>query len=78
MTLKLGSHLPKKKFLFASMKAFEDGENCSLYIYIYVYIYIYIYINWDSLHARLNSHNEAWSYKKSSTKKKIIGYKKSV
>ena len=25
--------------------------------------------NWDSLHARLNSHYEAWSDKKRSTKK---------
>ena len=33
--------------------------------------------NWDSLHARLNSHYEAWSYKKESTKK-ITGYRKSA
>ena len=59
------------------MKAFEDGENCSLYIYIYVYIYIYIYINWDSLHARLNRDYEAWTYKKRRTKK-ITEYRKSV
>ena len=35
------------------------------------------FFNWDSLHARLNSHYEAWSYKKKSAKK-IIGYRKSV
>ena len=35
------------------------------------------FFNWDSLHARLNSHYEAWSYKKRS-KKKITGYRKSV
>ena len=35
------------------------------------------FLNWDSLHARLNSHCEAWSYKKRSTKK-ITGYRKSV
>ena len=35
------------------------------------------FFNWDSLHARLNSHYEAWSYKKRSTKK-ITGYRKSV
>ena len=35
-------------------------------------INIYIY-NWDSLRARLNSHYEAWSYKKRSTKK-VAGY----
>ena len=27
------------------------------------------FFNWDSLHARLNSHYEAWSYKKRSRKK---------
>ena len=27
------------------------------------------FFNWDSPHARLNSHYEAWSYKKKSTKK---------
>ena len=36
-----------------------------------------VYINWDSLHARLNSHHEAWSHKK---KKhiKVKEYRKSV
>ena len=38
---------------------------------------IYIFFNWDSPHARLNSHYEAWSYKKGSTKR-ITGYRKSV
>ena len=35
------------------------------------------FLNWDSLHARLNSHFQAWSYKK---KKhiKIKAYRKSV
>ena len=33
--------------------------------------------NWDSPNARLNSHYEAWSYKKKSTKK-TTGYRKSV
>ena len=27
------------------------------------------FFNWDSLHARLNSHYEAWSYKKKKHKK---------
>ena len=36
-----------------------------------------LFFNWDSLHARLNSHQEAWSYKKRSTKK-ITRYRKSV
>ena len=34
------------------------------------------FFNWDSLHARLNSHYKAWSYKKST--KKITAYRKSV
>ena len=32
---------------------------------------------WDSHHPRLNSHEEAWSYKKGSTKK-ITEYRKFV
>ena len=31
--------------------------------------YINFFFDWDSLHARLNSHYKAWSYKKGSTKK---------
>ena len=38
---------------------------------------IFIFFNWYSPHARLNSHYEAWSYKKRSTKR-ITGYRKSV
>ena len=33
--------------------------------------------NWDSLHARLNSHYKAWTYKKKKHKK-INTYRKSV
>ena len=35
------------------------------------------FVNWDSLNARLNSHYEAWSYKKKKHKK-ITAYRKSV
>ena len=35
------------------------------------------FFNWDSLHARLNSHYEAWSYKKKKHKN-IKAYRKSV
>ena len=35
------------------------------------------FFNWDSLHARLNSHYKAWSYKKKKHKK-IKAYRKSV
>ena len=34
----------------------------------------FFFFYWDSPHARLNSHYEAWSYKKKSTKK-ITGYR---
>ena len=36
----------------------------------------FFFFNWDSPHARLNSHYEAWSYKKST--KRIPGHRKSV
>ena len=36
-----------------------------------------LFFNWDSLHARLNSHYKAWSYKKKEHKK-IKAYRKSV
>ena len=35
------------------------------------------FFNWDSLHATLNSHYKAWSYKKKEHKK-IKAYRKSV
>ena len=38
---------------------------------------IYLFFNWDSLHVRLNSHYEAWSYKKKKHKK-IKAYRKSA
>ena len=40
-------------------------------------VVVFFCFNWDSLHARLNSQYEAWSYKKKSTKK-ITAYRKSV
>ena len=38
---------------------------------------LFVFCNWDSLHARLNSHYKAWSYKKKKHKK-IKAYRKSV
>ena len=35
------------------------------------------FFNWDSLHARLNSHYKAWSYKKKKHKKNKA-YRKSI
>ena len=40
----------------------ETGNSTELNIFFF-------FFNWDSLHARLNSHDEAWSYKKRSTKR---------
>ena len=40
-------------------------------------VFFFVFFNWDSLHARLNSHYKAWSYKKRTTKK-ITRYRKSV
>ena len=37
----------------------------------------FLFFNWDSLHARLNSHYKAWSYKKKGHKK-IKAYRKSL
>ena len=31
--------------------------------------FFFFFLNWDSPYARLNSHYEAWSYKKRSTKR---------
>ena len=46
----------------------------------YLNICLYcIFFDWDSLHARLNSHYKAWSHKKKKHKKiKIKTYRKSV
>ena len=33
------------------------------------FCFLFFKFNWHSLHARLNSHYEAWSYKKKSTKR---------
>ena len=40
-------------------------------------IAVILFVNWDSLHARLNSHYEPRSYKKKNHKK-IKGYRKSA
>ena len=42
-----------------------------------LYVVMYYFFNWDSLHARLNNHYKAWSYKKNK-RKKIKTYRKSV
>ena len=46
-------------------------------IYIEIYIYIFVIFNWNSFHARLNSHYKTWSYKKKKHKN-IKAYLKSL
>ena len=59
-----------------------EGKNVSgpgdinCFIYLFIYFCNVFFFNWDSLHARLNTHYEACSYKNGSTKK-ITGYRKS-
>ena len=40
-------------------------------------VVVFFFYNWDSFHAKLNSHYKAWSYKKKKHKK-IKAYRKSV
>ena len=49
----------------------ESREGRNTCLWIYNYIYIFNIFNCDSLHARLNSHYKAWSYKKKKHKKII-------
>ena len=43
----------------------------------YMVDYFFLFLNWYSLHARLSSHYEAWSYKKRKHKK-VTSYRKSI
>ena len=53
------------KFLEKKMRDTTAGA-CLIFI---AEIVNFFFLNWDSLHARLNSHYEAWSYKKKKHKK---------
>ena len=55
-------------------KAFNNVDHNILLSKLYHYGFFYY---WDSIHARLNNHYEAWSYKKKEHKK-IKAYQKSV
>ena len=59
--------------MMVSMKVFYK----LIVLFLVFFIYLFIYFNWDSLHARLNSHYEAWSHKKKKHKK-IRAHRKSV
>ena len=46
---------------------FQTSEARFIYggtIFFTSYAFLKIFFNWDSLHERLNSHYQAWSYKK--------------
>ena len=53
-------------------------HSIAMEVFIYLFImFIYFFKNWDSLHARLNSHYRACSYNKKKHKK-IKAYRKYV
>ena len=64
------------------MKQFLKVKNSLLDLekdFIELKDFFFFFFNWDSIHARLNSHYEVWSYKKKKkSTKKITGYRKSV
>ena len=63
-------HLVELYACSSELSDFSWSENRAIFFFFFNF-------NWDSFHARLNSHYEAWSYKKRSTKK-ITGYRKSI
>ena len=56
---------------------FENDLDRNFNHYANMSMNFFFFFNWGSPHARLNSHYEAWSYKKKSTKK-TTGYRKFV
>ena len=63
---------------FIKLKAIKQWNKLKIWLkLIFILPKSPFFLNWDSLHARLNSHYEAWSYKQRNTKK-ITGYRKSV
>ena len=49
----------------------------TLYPQSWYIVFVFYFFNWDSLHARQNSHYDAWSYKKKKHEN-IKAYRKSV
>ena len=52
----------------------RHGELCYIFVSQMTFFFFF---NWYSLHARLNSHYEAWSYKKRKHKK-VKAYRESI
>ena len=65
----LAEELKKKQ-----VHVFKRLDDCFFLKYSFGELFFF---NWYSLHARLNSHYEAWSYKKRKHKK-VKGYGKSI
>ena len=61
-----------KSLQFMTEPANEMDKNA-----VAVFLFLFFFFNWDSFHARLNSHYKAWSYKKKKHKK-IKAQRKSV
>ena len=77
---KIWNILPDKLKNANSIEAFKmqikkwKRENCPCWLCKF---FSFFFFNWDSLHARPNSHYKAWSYKKRKHKK-IKAYRKSL
>ena len=54
----------------------ESVEMCQ-YLFVYFNVFFLFFFNWYSLHARLSSHYEEWSYK-NWKHKKVKAYRKSI
>ena len=59
------------------LSLFKNKSDTQLEIIKKNFYLIFLKFNWDTLHARLNSHYKAWIYKKKKHKK-IKAYRKSL
>ena len=66
-----------KRYLPENFKILLIINNSSPVLPPLIFVYFFFF-NWDSLHERLKSHYEAWSYKKKKSTENITGYSKSV
>ena len=66
-----------KQAFFSLQKILCKKESEKICMLIWTNFDSYFFQNWDSLHASLNSHYKAWSYKKKE-QKQIEAYRKSV
>ena len=65
-------------YIFISFSvAFMLNVKIRFLLFFFFLLFSFFFFNCDSLHARLSSHSEAWSYKKKKHKK-TKAYKKSV